>query len=195
MEDYMVSVEKIIEKQAGVMAEKLNLIKKIRFPEAKVISIANIHGYTLEKLEQDFANLKTNILYQITAKSLPFTHNEIEEEFTELREKYAAKYCISKVNNAALWERELDEYCLYIGSKEKKAIKRFQEHLGIGTDSRSTYALWLKDWWPKNTELVFKIYEFDNTIDTELLQIIEDLLWDEYKPLLGKKGPTGKKKN
>jgi hypothetical protein len=58
-------------------------------------------------------------------------------------------------------------------------------HFGKLSD---TYGLHLEEWWGKTPIQLF-ILVFDDAIAGEYLSVIEDVLWEEYKPLFGKKGP------
>jgi hypothetical protein len=65
-------------------------------------------------------------------------------------------------------------YCLYVGSCRNTPKDRMEHHLGA--------------WW-KDEPMELFIMIFGKNIEPEYLNIIEDALWEEYKPLLGKKGP------
>lgn len=73
---------------------------------------------------------------------------------------------------------------LYIGTS-KNINKRLQEHLGIN-GSNKTYALHLSKWVSELT-IDVEVYEFANNKDEDV-QLFEDLLWEEYKPLFGRRG-------
>ena len=75
------------------------------------------------------------------------------------------------------------ENCLYVGSSHS-IVKRISEHLGIGGSSK-TYAMHLKYWWT-NGPIIVEIYEVNNF--DKCLQLYEDILWDYYKPILGRQG-------
>ena len=177
------------------LIEHLSELKKVNVIENKKVIIDDIKNYGIEKFNEDFSNIGNNIIYIINTNLLPFTYDQIKSYFLNLKNKYKEKkldYNISKINDKELWENKHDMFCLYIGSKRDNAISRFKQHIGIGLESRSTYSLWLKDWWPEKIEIQITIYEFKDPIDSESLQIIEDILWNEYKPLLGKKGSNNK---
>lgn len=53
--------------------------------------------------------------------------------------------------------------------------------MGVG-GSKKTYALHLKQWFKEQIEI--EVYKTKN----EYLQLFEDIMWDIYKPLLGKRG-------
>jgi hypothetical protein len=189
-------IENIINNRADRMIEQYNTVKRIKFPKIRTIEIFNLKQYSLDEFKSDFGCLKNenNIVYFILAEELPFTYEKIKEKFTQMKLEKGRNYHISKINDKILWEKDINEKYLYVGSKENKAIKRFQQHLGIEIKQRSTYSLYLKDWWPDNKKIIIRYFVFGSNIENESLQIIEDLLWDEYTPLFGKKGATFNKK-
>ncbi|MDR0320417.1 MAG: hypothetical protein LBI28_02850 [Treponema sp.] len=190
----MNDIEKIMIKRTEIMIEKYNFVKKLSFPEPKLIQIDNIQDYTVGKFKDDFSKLGDNIIYIIMTNEIPYTYKSIKEKFEELKKRSKKNYHISKINDEILWNRVTEEKIIYVGSKENNAINRFQQHFGIDINSRETYSLYLKDWWPNNMKLMIKLYQFGSKITSDILQIIEDLMWDEYLPLFGKKGATFNKK-
>lgn len=75
--------------------------------------------------------------------------------------------------------------CLYVGSCRDKLHDRMKHHLGELSD---TFGLHLGAWWGKNPIQIFYLI-FADSVTPEYLSIIEDILWNSYKPLWGKKGP------
>ena len=62
-------------------------------------------------------------------------------------------------------------------------LKRIEEHLGTGGSSK-TYAMHLSKWWECGpiTVTYYKVEE------DKCLQLFEDILWNYYKPVLGRQG-------
>ena len=65
-----------------------------------------------------------------------------------------------------------------------------REHLGAG--SKSTYALNLQYWIPEHIEIkisVFKpiIPEYDKKEHLNLMELLEQSLWDKLEPMMGKR--------
>ena len=188
----MNSIENLIKDSADEMIEKYTIVKDIKFPKIQIIKIDNLANYKVEEFEKYFNNIGKNIIYFIVCNKLPFNYSEIKDKFKELKSKNK-NYHVSHINDKELWERKPEQYYLYIGSKEDNAKLRFKQHLGL-INTRQTYSMYLKDWWPENNKLFIHYYEFGENMKSVLLQIIEDLLWDYYKPLFGKKGATFNKK-
>jgi hypothetical protein len=75
---------------------------------------------------------------------------------------------------------------LYVGSSEK-IIQRIKEHLGYG--SPKTYSLQLAHWANGlDLELDFVYAKYDRQVPSEVVQAIEDMLWDRLTPMFGRKG-------
>ena len=77
-----------------------------------------------------------------------------------------------------------DNVCLYVGSSHN-IYKRLLEHIGLG--HKKTYALCLNKWWDKNEPIQIELFELLNSKNDDL-QLIEDLLWSQNRPLFGKQG-------
>jgi hypothetical protein len=75
---------------------------------------------------------------------------------------------------------------LYVGSSFNIS-QRFKEHLGYG--SKMTYSLQLAHWASNlNLELDFIYAKYPEDIVHDVIQIIEDTLWDELHPMFGRRG-------
>ena len=77
---------------------------------------------------------------------------------------------------------ENKENCLYVGSSHNLK-KRIEEHLGVGGSSK-TYAMHLSKWW-KDGLITLTYYKVE---EDKCLQLFEDILWNYYKPILGRQG-------
>lgn len=75
--------------------------------------------------------------------------------------------------------------CLYVGHSYKIET-RLRDHLGFGAPGTSS--LHLKHWdGHPHDEITFTAYRLPSQ-DKLLAQLLEEYLWDELKPLLGKRG-------
>ena len=78
---------------------------------------------------------------------------------------------------------ENKENCLYVGSSHN-LTKRIEEHLGFSQRTK-TYAMHLSKWWEYGPiTITYYIVEDDDNC----LQLYEDILWNYYKPVLGRQG-------
>ena len=77
--------------------------------------------------------------------------------------------------------------CLYVGSSYELP-NRFKEHLGYGTPAKFALQLvhWARDF--HELELTFEYAEYDDTLEEDVLQALEDTLWEKRKPMFGRKG-------
>lgn len=74
----------------------------------------------------------------------------------------------------------------YVGSGNN-IFQRFKEHLGYG--SRKTYSLQLAHWAHNlNLQLDFVYARYQHDICHDVIQTLEDQLWDELLPMFGRKG-------
>lgn len=83
-----------------------------------------------------------------------------------------------------------DGVTLYVGSSRSFA-SRLQQHFGFGYEG--TYALHLKRWVPEplcRTPLVLEYWTVLNSTKArpEVLQTLEDYLWDHSRPVFGRRG-------
>jgi len=77
--------------------------------------------------------------------------------------------------------------CFYVGSSYD-ILKRFKEHIGYG--AKSTYALHLSHWaqdFPL-LELSLHYAQYREGTPQDLLQSLEDALWEQRNPMFGRKG-------
>lgn len=76
--------------------------------------------------------------------------------------------------------------CLYVGSKTVgKVSARIKEHCGF--KSAKTFALHLRHWQNEPFEVLLKVAYFGD-VAADLIHELEDALWDEHKPMFGRKG-------
>lgn len=77
--------------------------------------------------------------------------------------------------------------CFYVGSSYD-FLKRFKEHIGYG--AKTTYALHLSHWaqdFPL-LELALHYAQYQEGTSQDLLQALEDALWEKKMPMFGRKG-------
>lgn len=74
----------------------------------------------------------------------------------------------------------------YVGTCSNLAL-RFKEHLGLG--AKSTYALHLKFWARElNMPLEFVAARYRPDVSRDLVDALEDSLWEDVRPMFGRKG-------
>ena len=107
------------------------------------------------------------------------------------------KYKMLSKYNEENFENKVKENplnCLYVGSS-KELKSRLREHCDDNT--KGPYAMHIgswKNWLPlkelKAGQIIIKILKLENQNEyfPEQIQFYEDVLWDYYKPLLGRRG-------
>jgi hypothetical protein len=135
-----------------------------------------------------------NTAYLFFAQEMPDcckTPEEAKKFFENLNKNSKAKYgrnCMPQVNTKHFAEPgKLHKYgrCLYVGSCKEDIRGSMKHHLG---KLSGAFGLHLGEWWKKNSIQIFFLVFADN-IAGEYLSLVKDALWDECKPLFGKRGP------
>lgn len=147
------------------------------------ISIELLKKYNFDTIENQ--STKINNLKDINQPLLyiiKINSNLKIEDVTKAKKECSkndfAMFKINKDNFLEQFDKKI-KY-LYVGSSHN-IKKRLIEHMGVG-GSKKTYALHLKQWFKEQIEI--EVYKTKN----EYLQLFEDIMWDIYKPLLGKRG-------
>ena len=116
----------------------------------------------------------------------------IKDSYTKIKDEYKM---LSKYNEENFVDnvKENSLNCLYVGSS-KKLKSRLREH--CDDKRKGPYALHIGSWknWLPLKELKagqIKILKLENQNEyfPDQIQFYEDVLWDYYKPLLGRRGP------
>ena len=164
----------------------IGIIKKGIKDEIKTLNsiLENINIKKLEPLEINPSketvlnlNLPAKKSYIYVIKSIkPITQQKIIQGIENKKQDFA----MCKINDNFKDNRD---NCLYVGSSHN-IIKRISEHIGIG-GSPKTYAMHLSEWWNNGT-ITIDFYSVENS--DKCLQLYEDILWDYYKPILGRQG-------
>jgi hypothetical protein len=154
--------------------------------------MSHVPDFTLEQqnaldLEKVDSTWK-NVAYLFFAPEAPDcckTPEEAKKLFAKLN-KWRGKNCMPQVN-VRHFKNPPHNYgrCLYVGSCKKTIRTRMKHHLG---ELSGTFGLHLGEWWKKNPIQLFFLV-FGDAIAGEYLSLIEDVLWEKYMPLFGKKGP------
>jgi hypothetical protein len=184
-------VEKVIEDGKIICSEiEKKKINTIPFKEGTFDEL--LQENTLDPLKNIY-----NAIYVISTPAF-FSIEKTKERFECKRMKTGGgTHHLSRMNNklkdrqrTEKWEKmkEGNPYCLYVGSSEGAVATRIKQHLDI--ISAGTYALHLKAWWIESNKIKIDIWDLAHIakIKPNLLQMIEDFVWEEYLPLFGRKG-------
>lgn len=144
-------------------------------------------------LKEKFSKLTKDVIYKIELMNV----NHKEEIISSFKKAKNAKLqgrAYSKINVEninSIKENESQEITLYIGSsKAKGVLDRMRCHLGLG--AKGTYSMQLKYWLPESQKCSVRITLFELSCPskgnqtTNILELIEQALWNKEKPLLGK---------
>lgn len=103
---------------------------------------------------------------------------EIERTFRNAKETEKHRRAYPRLNHKSRF--------LYVGSSFN-IYQRFKDHLGYG--SKRTYSLQLAHWaFNLNLELDFIYAKYPQDTTHDVIQVIEDTLWDELRPMFGRRG-------
>ena len=152
------------------------------------IAITQICESVIIKSKTDPFNIPNNLKEKKIIYIFKLLNNNANQQILDSFKKFkdSKQLATCKINNS-----KLSTKYLYVGSC-KDISSRIKQHLGIKQHEK-TYALYLSKWWDysKFGNLQIDFYEIA-TNSQEGLQICEDLLWDYFNPLLGKKGSNNK---
>lgn len=101
------------------------------------------------------------------------------ESFSTAKVRDAGSRCYARPNapNGAF----------YVGGS-KSIVTRLKQHLGYSA-SKGTYSLQLLHWAPRlSLDLVFACARYYPRPPQEVLQALEDTLWDSKRPMFGRRG-------
>jgi hypothetical protein len=141
------------------------------------------------KKEQGYEYLQNmkKAIYIVWAPGFPSTWKQIDDDggdFKKLKETTA----LPRINDESHWKHQEKESstCLYVGSSHDIASRVIQHFWKC---AKGTYALHLIEWnwWKERDKAQIDIWDASE-IDDMHLQILEDIIWGEYKPLFGREG-------
>ena len=112
--------------------------------------------------------------------------SELLREFVNIRDDEKDNKGFARAN-----KKVVKPNCIYVGSSNNLS-KRMAEHFGAARFgktkiSASTYAIRFKEWLPEG-ETVTCFYFEVKTQSQSVLQALEDGIWNNLKPITGKKG-------
>jgi len=181
----MIDLKEIKEKTADLLRQTAMSVKKISVAKSEEIEfqiseISNKEsaGHLLNTISTEINNKHLNKIYWF----------KVIDNY-DLKTLYASykKAKQDKINNRAYSRLNTISPYLYIGSS-RSLIGRINQHFGYGP--KGTYAMqfihWCKDF---NLKVGLTILNFDKTIDRKAFQALEDGIWEEFRPMFGRKGP------
>ncbi len=109
------------------------------------------------------------------------TSKVLRESLTDTKSSADNTRKYSRVDSASN-----DALCLYVGGS-KSVTQRMKQHLGYSHSA--VYSLHLKSWPnPQDSFVIIEILKCLGDVGQDVLQAIEDSLWQSSMPLFGKQG-------
>jgi hypothetical protein len=148
-----------------------------------ICNVKSLSGCTEAGLKKEIGDRTKNAVYVILTKQarFPLQKDTLESVYKK------SGFSMSKINKKHEWKPEEGYYCLYVGSSKGNVVKRLVQHLGIAGDNSKVYALHMARWWPEAAVRI-EVRQFKGEAEP-YLQEIENMLWDYYQPIFGKRGP------
>lgn len=114
----------------------------------------------------------------------------VEDESTAARLHECLKDTKSSVDNTRKYSRvntpSANSLCMYVGSS-RSITQRMRDHLGYS--SAGIYSLHLRTWQDlPDVNMKIEILKYPADIGQDVLQAIEDGIWQSSKPMFGKQG-------
>jgi len=126
----------------------------------------------------DWAGTSKACLYYFECRSTGIDLASVERAFVKAKAGKANKRAYPRLNAQAT--------CFYVGSSQS-VVRRFKDHLGFG--ARTTYALQLVHWAPPlSLQLDFVCAKYAEDTPIEVIQALEDTLWEGRRPMFGRQG-------
>lgn len=182
----MIDLKNIKEKTAESLRQTATFVKEISVVKNESISflvseIANKESADdlLDQIKLKINDKDFNQIYYFKADA---TSYDLDSLLTCYKKAKA-----QKMNNRAYARLNKISPYLYVGSS-RSLISRIKQHFGYGPEG--TYAMQLIHWCnDPNLKINLTILSFDKSINRRAFQALEDGMWDELKPMLGRKGP------
>jgi hypothetical protein len=129
-------------------------------------------------------------IYIVSAPDFPYSWEEINDDKGEFKKlKKTKTTALPRISDKSHWDYQEGKKpkCLYVGSSHDiagRVIKHFWKC------AKDTYSLHLIEWewWDEKNKVQIAVWDASKITSDVHLQIIEDIVWDKYKPLFGREG-------
>jgi hypothetical protein len=145
---------------------------------------------TVKRLEEKYTYLRDmeKAIYIVSVPCFPFLWEEIDNEKGKFISLKKIPTALPRISNKSHWDRQegKESKCLYVGSSHDIAGRVIQHFWKCHKGTSSLHLIeW--DWWKGKSDVQIDIWDASEISDIHL-QIIEDIVWETYKPLFGKEG-------
>ncbi|MEQ8881301.1 MAG: GIY-YIG nuclease family protein [Cyclobacteriaceae bacterium] len=179
--DFETAVKRSI-KQSEKLLESLKTVRLLDLKQTKIKS--NTLFKNRESIYDQISVYKEGekFIYVFSICKWEVNVNKIKDAYAvfDVRNKPRV---LGKTHNTSRYNHQHNSEFLYVGSS-KNLIQRIKQHLGDG--NKRTYSLDLIYWFPKDVDIAINIYSLSSQ-EQELIETIEQAIWDEAKPLFGKR--------
>lgn len=179
--------------QADLLIQSRRLLSYSYMERVKKPLILNSSEIELQKYEvlrarirDYFKGYDKNIIYVIT-----FGNNQEArkvQEWFRSKKGLSKEYAMSKINDI----QESTTNVLYVGSSlGKTLISRMYGHFGVGC--KTTYSMHMAWWLPEDLDVEVEVHLYSFSCkqhipeSINLLEIMEQGVWDGLKPIFGKR--------
>ena len=166
-----------------------SVIRKFRAIENNVIEAIEFNGNVLadvrkiKTLHNRFPT-KSKMLAEHYLYTVEFSKTVSSQEISGARKVFIRERNSKSANFSRHNEQHPDSHSIYVGTSTD--IKgRFRTHLGVGNGT-TTWALYMNKWVQSNDVTITVVPLLNFLVDES--QVLEDVIWDAYKPMCGKKG-------
>ncbi|CAM4275901.1 hypothetical protein [Flavobacterium terrigena] len=169
------------------LATQLDTVEILAFHEF-ILHSTDFRNMTIFKEVIKLPKTTSPIIYTIEMLDIEIKNNLIKK-FIDFSPINKTKN-FEKVRHSKHNDNVLDSKFLYVGSSITDFSSRLKNHLGL--KGHTTYALHLSKWDENMTyNIKIKMYEIkhinDSEINRNLVEIIEQQIWDTLKPVFGKR--------
>ncbi len=189
----MIQEKEIIKKaqqQLLQVAEQLNNIEIIQFQD-KVLHSYDFRNSNIFKERVVFSKSKHPIIYTIELMDTAKKGVLVDTFQTFSRINKTMTKNVNRINHSLDNSVNSNSNFLYVGSSIGDFSGRLKNHLGVRKSVR-TYSLHLSKW---DTNLDYNIrvitYQVksknENPVSNNIVELIEQQIWDKLKPLFGKR--------
>jgi hypothetical protein len=163
--------------------------KTVFFDDLDTKEAANITASKLKKRPKfEYMETIEKAIYIVSAPDFPYLREEIDNDNGDFK-KLKVTTALPRISDEKHWKHyeEKNPKCLYVGSSHE-IVGRVIQH--FWKCAKGTYSLHLIewDWWKEKNKVQIDIWDASKIASDVYFQIIEDIVWDTYKPLFGRAG-------
>lgn len=175
----------IVNKSIKRTEDLLGLLKKVKLQKEIYLDIPTSIIFSDDErdiLYTKIENLNSKYIYVFTIENWKDHILEIKGAYEGFNKENKPRIP-GQIHNISRYNKDRNSKTLYVGSS-KDIRSRIKQHLGDG--NKRTYSLDLVYWLPNGIDLTLEIFSL-NLQDQNVIETVEQEIWDELKPLFGKR--------